>query len=88
MLTRRADENAVTQSSDTFGRSVGGERTGLYFCQADRNSTRLIDGNTIRAGAATLRYSFPTPTGLVDCRLTVSGPKSMHGHRLEYYYFQ
>ncbi|MFM2300517.1 MAG: hypothetical protein RLZZ84_253 [Pseudomonadota bacterium] len=43
---------------------------GLYFDQVDRVSTRLIDGNAIRVGAATLRYPFPAPTGLVDYSLT------------------
>ncbi|WP_374531447.1 TonB-dependent receptor domain-containing protein [Novosphingobium sp.] len=43
---------------------------GLYFDQVDKVSTRLIDGNTIRVGAATLRYPFPAPTGLVDYSLT------------------
>lgn len=27
---QRAGENAATQSSDAFGRSVGSEKTGLY----------------------------------------------------------
>lgn len=39
---------------------------GLYFDQVDRVSSRLVDGNTIRVGAASLRYPFPAPTGLVD----------------------
>lgn len=89
---QRVSENATTQSSDAFGRSVGNEKTGLYtsedvrgfnpvdagnvrleglyFDQIDRVSMRLIDGNTIRVGPATLRYAFPAPTGLVDYSLS------------------
>jgi iron complex outermembrane receptor protein len=43
---------------------------GLYFDQVDKVSPRLIDGNAIRVGAATLRYPFPAPTGVVDYGLT------------------
>ena len=43
---------------------------GLYFDQVDRVSPRLIDGNSIRVGPASLRYPFPAPTGLVDYSLT------------------
>ena len=91
-LAQRAGDNAATQSSDAFGRSVGSEKTGLYnnddvrgfnpvdagnvrleglyFDQVERISSRLVDGNTIRVGAAALRYPFPAPTGLVDYNLT------------------
>ncbi len=91
-LAQRAGDNAATQSSDAFGRSVGSEKTGLYnsedvrgfnpvdagnmrleglyFDQVERISSRLADGNTIRVGAAALRYPFPAPTGLVDYNLT------------------
>lgn len=94
-LAQRAGENAATQSSDAFGRSVGSERTGLYnnedvrgfnpvdagnvrleglyFDQVERISSRIVDGNTIRVGAAALRYPFPAPTGLVDYNLTQPG---------------
>ncbi len=91
-LAQRAGDNAATQSSDAFGRSVGSEKTGLYnsedvrgfnpvdagnvrleglyFDQVERISSRLVDGNAIRVGAAALRYPFPAPTGLVDYNLT------------------
>ena len=104
-LAQRASENATTQSSDAFGRSVGSEKTGLYtsedvrgfnpvdagnvrleglyFDQVDRISTRLIDGNTIRVGPATLRYPFPAPTGLVDYSLTRSRGKPIYSLNLE-----
>ena len=76
-LAQRAGDNAATQSSDAFGRSVGSEKTGLYnsedvrgfnpvdagnvrleglyFDQVERISSRLVDGNAIRVGAAALR---------------------------------
>ncbi len=102
---QRAAENATTQSSDAFGRSVGSEKTGLYnsdyvrgfdpveagnvrleglyFDQVDRVSTRLVDGNTIRVGPATLRYPFPAPTGLVDYSLTQPHAKPIYSLNLE-----
>jgi iron complex outermembrane receptor protein len=56
---------------------------GLYFDQVDRISTRLVDGNTIRVGAASLRYPFPAPTGLVDYRLTQPGHEPSYSFALE-----
>ncbi|WP_088311153.1 TonB-dependent receptor domain-containing protein [Novosphingobium sp. B 225] len=104
-LAQRASENATTQSSDAFGRSVGSEKTGLYnsedvrgfnpvdagnvrleglyFDQVDRISSRLVDGNTIRVGPATLRYPFPAPTGLVDYSLTQPHGKPIYSLNLE-----
>lgn len=102
---QRVNENATTQSSDAFGRSVGNEKTGLYnsddvrgfnpvdagnvrieglyFDQIDRISTRLVDGNTIRVGPATLRYPFPAPTGLVDYSLTQPHATPVYSLNLE-----
>lgn len=102
---QRVSENATTQSSDAFGRSVGNEKTGLYtsedvrgfnpvdagnvrleglyFDQIDRVSMRLIDGNTIRVGPATLRYAFPAPTGLVDYSLSKPDGKTVYSLNLE-----
>lgn len=56
---------------------------GLYFDQVDRVSSRLVDGNTIRVGAASLRYPFPAPTGLVDYRLTQPGEATSYSFALE-----
>lgn len=103
---QRAGENAATQSSDAFGRSVGSEKTGLYnnedvrgfnpvdagnvrleglyFDQVDRISSRIVDGSTIRVGAAALRYPFPAPTGLVDYRLTQPGKDPSYSFNAEY----
>ena len=105
-LAQRAGENAATQSSDAFGRSVGSEKTGLYnnedvrgfnpvdagnvrleglyFDQVERISSRIVDGNTIRVGAAALRYPFPAPTGLVDYNLTQPGKDASYSFNLEY----
>lgn len=105
-LAQRAGENAATQSSDAFGRSVGNEKTGLYnsedvrgfnpvdagnvrleglyFDQVERISTRIVDGNTIRVGAAALRYPFPAPTGLVDYNLTKPGKEASYSFNGEY----
>lgn len=102
---QRVSENATTQSSDAFGRSVGNERTGLYtsddvrgfnpvdagnvrleglyFDQIDRVSMRLIDGNTIRVGPATLRYAFPAPTGLVDYSLSKPDGQTVYSLNFE-----
>ena len=104
-LAQRVSENATTQSSDAFGRSVGSEKTGLYtsddvrgfnpvdagnvrieglyFDQLDRISTRLIDGNTVRVGPASLRYPFPAPTGLVDYSLTKPEAATVYSLNLE-----
>ena len=105
-LAQRAGENAATQSSDAFGRSVGSEKTGLYnnedvrgfnpvdagnvrleglyFDQVERISSRIVDGNTIRVGAAALRYPFPAPTGLVDYNLTQPGKDASYSFNAEY----
>ncbi|NBW75647.1 MAG: TonB-dependent receptor [Sphingomonadaceae bacterium] len=105
-LAQRAGENAATQSSDAFGRSVGSEKTGLYnnedvrgfnpvdagnvrleglyFDQVERISSRIVDGNTIRVGAAALRYPFPAPTGLVDYNLTQPGKDASYSFNMEY----
>jgi len=105
-LAQRAGENAATQSSDAFGRTVGSEKTGLYnnedvrgfnpvdagnvrleglyFDQVERISSRVVDGNTIRVGAAALRYPFPAPTGLVDYNLTQPGKDASYSFNLEY----
>lgn len=105
-LAQRAGENAATQSSDAFGRSVGNEKTGLYnnedvrgfnpvdagnvrleglyFDQVERISSRIVDSNTIRIGAAALRYPFPAPTGLVDYNLTKPGTEASYSFNAEY----
>lgn len=46
---------------------------GLYLDLIDRLPNRLIEGSTIRVGAAAQRIPFPAPTGLVDFRLTLPG---------------
>lgn len=69
-----SDKTGLYSSEDVRGFNpvdAGNVRLeGLYFDQVDRVSSRLVDGNTIRVGAASLRYPFPAPTGLVDYRLT------------------
>lgn len=57
---------------------------GLYFDQVDRISTRIVDGSTIRVGAAALRYPFPAPTGLVDYNLTKPGNTASYSFNAEY----
>ena len=69
-----SDKTGLYSSEDVRGFNpvdAGNVRLeGLYFDQVDRVSSRLVDGNTIRVGVASLRYPFPAPTGLVDYRLT------------------
>ena len=69
-----SDKTGLYSSDDVRGFNpvdAGNVRLeGLYFDQVDRVSSRLVDGNTIRVGVASLRYPFPAPTGLVDYRLT------------------
>lgn len=57
---------------------------GLYFDQVERISSRIVEGNTIRVGAAALRYPFPAPTGLVDYNLTQPGKDASYSFNLEY----
>jgi len=56
---------------------------GLYFDQVDKVSTRLVDGNTIRVGFASLHYPFPAPTGLVDYSLTQPRDKASYSLTLD-----
>ncbi|HEX4847730.1 MAG TPA: hypothetical protein VFV30_06275 [Novosphingobium sp.] len=44
-LAQRADENAATQSSDAFGRSVGSDRSGLYSSDDVRGFDPVDAGN-------------------------------------------
>lgn len=82
-----SDKTGLYSSEDVRGFNpvdAGNVRLeGLYFDQVDRVSSRLVDGNTIRVGAASLRYPFPAPTGLVDYRLTQPGETSSYSFAVE-----
>ncbi len=82
-----SDKTGLYSSDDVRGFNpidAGNVRLeGLYFDQVDRISSRLVDGNTIRVGAASLRYPFPAPTGLVDYRLTQPSGATSYSFALE-----
>lgn len=44
---------------------------GLYFDHVERVSSRIVEGSTVRVGAAAQGYAFPAPTGIVDYALTL-----------------
>ncbi len=63
-LTQRTSENAVTQSGDAFGRSVGNERVGLY------NNEDVRGFNPVDAGNARIEGLYFDQQDRVPNRLT------------------
>lgn len=62
-LAQRAGENAATQSSDAFGKSIGSERTGLY------NSDEVRGFNPVDAGNVRLEGLYFDQVDRISSRL-------------------
>lgn len=56
---------------------------GLYFDHIERVSSRVVEGSTVRVGAAAQGYAFPAPTGIVDYALTLYQGKPEASFQME-----
>lgn len=75
-LAQRASENATTQSSDAFGRSVGSEKTGLYNSDYVRGFDPVDAGN-VRLEGLYFDQVDRISTRLVDGSTIRVGPATL-----------
>lgn len=64
-LAQRTDENAVVQSSDAFGHSVGNEKTGLYTSE-DVRGFNPVDAGNVRVQGLYFDQVSQLPGRLID----------------------
>ena len=88
---QRADQNAATQSSDAFGRSVGSERSGLYSGEEVRGFNPGEAGNVRMEGlyfdqigflSARLTEGNTVRVGIAAQRFPFPAPSGLIDHKL------